>query len=67
MPIYVGAATSTVFKATIVGIGTTDTTGMKAGVGTNLGTLCFDASTQNLMCYSHDGTVNKWEVVGGQS
>jgi len=45
-------------KAGSVGLGTTDTTGRNAGVGTAIGTLIYNATTNEVQGYGPEGWVN---------
>lgn len=55
MPIYVGSATSTSINQFSVGIGSTTTAGRNAGVGTALGSVIYNVSTDQLEMYGQTG------------
>ena len=62
MPIFVGTAQSSTIHSTSVGVGTTTTTGMNAGVGTEKGTLTFDTDQNLLEVF----TGSQWICAGDQ-
>lgn len=62
MPIFVGTAQSSAIHSTSVGVGTTTTTGMNAGVGTEKGTLTFDTDQNLLEVF----TGSQWICAGDQ-
>lgn len=63
MAIFVGTAQSSAIHSTSVGIGTTTTTGMNAGVSTERGTLTYNTDQDKLNVF----TGSKWMAVGDQS
>ena len=63
MAIFVGTAQSSAIHSTSVGIGTTTTTGMNAGVGTERGTLTYDTDQGNLQVF----TGSQWICAGDQT
>ncbi len=63
MPIFVGTAQSSAIHSTSVGVGTTTTTGMNAGVGTEKGTLTYDTDQGNLQVF----TGSEWICAGDQT
>ena len=63
MPIFVGTAQSSAIHSTSVGVGTTTTTGMNAGVGTEKGTLTYDTDQGNLQVF----TGSQWICAGDQT
>ena len=63
MAIYVGTASSSAIHSTSVGIGTTNTAGRNAGVGTASGTMVFNTDSFALQVF--DGTV--WRKAAGEA
>ena len=63
MAIFVGTAQSSFINPNQVGVGTTTTTGMNAGVSTERGTLTYDTDQNNLQVF----TGSRWICAGDQS
>ena len=63
MAFFVGTAQSSFANMNQVGVGTTTTTGMRAGVGTERGTLTYDTDQDKLNVF----TGSKWMTVGDQT
>ena len=63
MAFFVGTAQSSFANMNQVGVGTTTTTGMNAGVGTEKGALTFDTDKDLLKVFIG----SKWETVGDQT
>jgi len=63
MGFFVGTAQSSFVNMNQVGVGTTTTTGMKAGVGTERGTLTYDTDQDTLQVF----TGSKWICAGDQT
>lgn len=63
MAFFVGTAQSSFANMNQVGVGTTTTSGMRAGVGTERGTLTYDTDQDKLNIF----TGSKWMTVGDQT
>ena len=63
MAIFVGTAQSSFLNPNQVGVGTTTTTGMNAGVGTERGTLTYDTDQDALQVF----TGSRWICAGDQT